>query len=202
MKAKIILGICISFLIAFTVMSVLPVSGEEEIYDNMIRLHVLANSDSPEDQELKLKVRDAVLEEAEKISCTGPGEAYIKAKDSLGVLKTAAESKIREEGYSYSVDVVLGEEKYPERDYDGFALPSGTYTSLRVLIGDAAGKNWWCVLYPPLCTAAATEREEVFIAAGFTKGQYETITETKNKRYKVKFKIVEIIKELFNEKDS
>lgn len=202
MKAKIILGICISFLIAFTVMSVLPVSGEEEIYDNMIRLHVLANSDSPEDQELKLKVRDAVLEEAEKISCTGPGEAYIKAKDSLGVLKTAAESKIREEGYSYSVDVVLGEEKYPERDYDGFALPSGTYTSLRVLIGDAAGKNWWCVLYPPLCTAAATEREEVFIAAGFTKGQYETITETENKRYKVKFKIVEIIKELFNEKDS
>lgn len=197
MKAKIILGICISFLIAFTVMSVLPVSGEEEIYDNMIRLHVLANSDSPEDQELKLKVRDAVLEEAEKISCTGPGEAYIKAKDSLGVLKTAAESKIREEGYSYSVDVVLGEEKYPERDYDGFALPSGTYTSLRVLIGDAAGKNWWCVLYPPLCTAAATEREEVFIAAGFTKGQYETITETENKRYKVKFKIVEIIRELF-----
>ena len=202
MKAKIILGICISFLIAFTVMSVLPVSGEEEIYDNMIRLHVLANSDSPEDQELKLKVRDAVLEEAEKISCTGPGEAYIKAKDSLGVLKTAAESKIREEGYSYSVDVVLGEEKYPERDYDGFALPSGTYTSLRVLIGDAAGKNWWCVLYPPLCTAAATEREEVFIAAGFTKGQYETITETENKRYRVKFKIVEIIKELFDEKDS
>ena len=202
MKAKIILGICISFLIAFTVMSVLPVSGEEEIYDNMIRLHVLANSDSPEDQELKLKVRDAVLEEAEKISCTGPGEAYIKAKDSLGVLKTAAESKIREEGYSYSVDVVLGEEKYPERDYDGFALPSGTYTSLRVLIGDAAGKNWWCVLYPPLCTAAATEREEVFIAAGFTKGQYETITETENKRYRVKFKIVEIIKELFNEKDT
>ena len=202
MKAKIILGICISFLIAFTVMSVLPVSGEEEIYDNMIRLHVLANSDSPEDQELKLKVRDAVLEEAEKISCTGPGEAYIKAKDSLGVLKTAAESKIREEGYSYSVDVVLGEEKYPERDYDGFALPSGTYTSLRVLIGDAAGKNWWCVLYPPLCTAAATEREDVFIAAGFTKDQYETITETENKRYRVKFKIVEIIKELFNEKDT
>lgn len=202
MKAKIILGICISFLLAFTVMSFIPVSGEEEIYDNMIRLHVLANSDSPEDQELKLKVRDAVLEEAEKISCTGPDEAYIKAKDSLGVLKTAAESKIREEGYSYSVDVVLGEEKYPERDYDGFALPSGTYTSLRVLIGDAAGKNWWCVLYPPLCTAAATEREEVFIAAGFTKGQYETITETENKRYRVKFKIVEIIKELFNEKDS
>ena len=197
MKAKIILGICISFLIAFTVTSFLPVDGEEEIYDDMIRLHVLANSDSPEDQELKLKVRDAVLEEAQKISCSGPDEAYIKAKDSLDVLKTVAQSKIKEEGYDYSVDVVLGEEKYPERDYDGFSLPSGTYTSLRVLIGDAEGKNWWCVLYPPLCTAAATEREEVFIAAGFTKGQYETITETENKRYKVKFKIIEIIKELF-----
>jgi len=197
MKAKIILGICISFLLAFTVMSFLPVSGEEEIYDSMIRLHVLANSDSTADQELKLKVRDAVLEEAEKISCSGPDEAYIKAKSSLHLLKSAAEETIRAEGYDYSVDVVLGEEKYPERSYDGFSLPGGTYTSLRVLIGNAEGQNWWCVLYPPLCTAAATEREEVFIAAGFTKGQYETITETDNKKYKIKFKIVEIIREIF-----
>ncbi len=197
MKAKVILGLCISFLVCFTVMSVLPVNGEEEIYGNMIRLHVLANSDTPEDQALKLKVRDAVLEAAEKIECQSPTDALQKAESSLGELKKAAEDKVRELGYSYPVEVTLGEEQYPEREYDGFSLPAGRYTSLRVLIGEAEGRNWWCVLYPPLCTSAATEREEVFIAAGFTKGQYETITESENKTYKIKFKIVEILRDIF-----
>ena len=197
MKVKIIGALCISFLAVFTLVTVLPVNGEEEIYDNMIRLHVLANSDSEEDQALKLKVRDAVLKEAENIKAESPEEAYIKTEGSLMTLRKAAEEKIKEEGYDYCVEVVLGEERYPEREYDGFTLPEGTYTSLRVLIGEAKGQNWWCVLYPPLCTSAASEREEVFIAAGFTEGQYETITESGNKNYKVKFKIVEILKELF-----
>ena len=170
---------------------------EEKIYDNMIRLHVIANSDSKEDQALKLKVRDAVLEAAQDIKADDPAEAYVKTEGSLNALEKAAEKRIKKEGYDYKVRVVLGEERYPEREYDGFTLPEGTYTSLRVLIGEAKGKNWWCVLYPPLCTASASEREEVFIAAGFTKGQYETITESENKTYKVKFKIVEIFKELF-----
>ena len=192
MKAKIILGICVSFLIAFTVMSVLPVSGEEEIYDNMIRLHVLANSDSPEDQALKLKVRDAVLEKAEEISCSGPDEAYIKARESLNVLKIAAEDTIRNEGYDYSVNVTLGEEKYPERDYDGFSLPAGSYTSLRVLIGDAKGQNWWCVLFPQVCTDTATPVEERLTEAGFTSAQIRLLTDEEKPTYRIKFKLLEI----------
>ncbi|MBE6586805.1 MAG: stage II sporulation protein R [Ruminococcaceae bacterium] len=197
MKVKIIGSICISFMIVFTILTILPVNGEAEIYDNMIRLHVLSNSDSREDQALKLKVRDAVLKKAESINAEDAAEAYIKTEESLEILKKAAEEKIREEGYSYPVSVTLGKERYPEREYDGFTLPAGEYTSLRVLIGEAEGKNWWCVLYPPLCTASASKREEVFIAAGFTEGQYEAITESENKTYKVKFKIVEILRELF-----
>ena len=198
MKVKIIGALCLSFLVLFAVTSVLPVNGEAEIYDDMIRLHVLANSDSEEDQALKLKVRDAVLEEAEKICASNSEEAYVKTKKALEILERAAETKIKEEGYDYPVSVVLGEEKYPEREYDGFTLPEGTYTSLRVLIGEAEGKNWWCVLYPPLCTASAEKREDVFIAAGFTDEQYKTITESNNKTYKIKFKIAEIIKDLFD----
>ena len=198
MKVKIIGALCLSFLLLFTVVSILPVNGETEIYDDMIRLHVLAASDSEEDQNLKLKVRDAVLLEASKITADNPEEAYIKTEKSLELLKRAAEEKIKEEGYSYPVSVVLGEEKYPEREYDGFTLPEGTYTSLRVLIGEAEGKNWWCVLYPPLCTSTAEKREEVFIAAGFTDEQYKVITESNNKTYKIKFKIAEIIKDLFD----
>lgn len=197
MKVKIIGALCLSFLVLFTVLSILPVNGEGEIYDDMIRLHVLANSDSAEDQALKLKVRDAVLKEAEKIEAKDSEEAYIKTEESIEKLKAAAEEKIREEGYDYPVCVVLGEEKYPEREYDGFTLPEGTYSSLRVLIGEAEGQNWWCVLYPPLCTASASEREEVFIAAGFTDEQYKTITQSGKKTYKIKFKIAEIIKDLF-----
>ena len=197
MKVKAILICCIAFLAVFVLISVLPVNGEEEIYDNMIRLHVLANSDSEEDQALKLKVRDAVLSAVEKIEADSPDEAYAKTEKSLEMLKEAARSKIKEEGYDYNVDVVLGEEKYPEREYDGLVLPEGTYTSLRVMIGEAEGKNWWCVLYPPLCTTCATEREEVFISAGFTEGQYRAITESDNKTYKIRVKIVELLRDIF-----
>ena len=77
-------------------------------------------------------------------------------------------------------------------------LPAGEYRALKVNIGSAQGKNWWCVLFPPLCTTAAEERDEAFVATGFTGEQYKTITESNNKTYKIKFKIAEIIKDLFD----
>lgn len=200
MTSKTILILCIAFLSLFVFMSVLPVNGEEEIYDNMIRLHVIANSNTKEDQALKLLVRDAILEKAITIKADDPDEAYIKTEASIDALEKAALDRIIEEGYNYDVKVTLSEERYPEREYSGFVLPEGTYTSLRVLIGEAEGQNWWCVLYPPLCTTAAEEREEAFVAAGFTGEQYEAITEGNSRKYKVKFKIVELIKDLFEGK--
>lgn len=195
---KVICSFCISFLVLLVLMSFLPVNGEEEIYSNMVRLHVIANSDSEEDQALKLKVRDAVLKQAEDISADNMEEACNAIENSKEMLTKAAEKVIMEEGYSYGVEIELGEEKYPERNYEDFTLPAGKYTSLRVKIGEAQGKNWWCVLFPPLCTKSAEEREEAFVATGFTGEQYEAITKPEKKSYKIKFKLLEIIMDIFN----
>ncbi len=169
----------------------------------MIRLHVLADSDEPDEQQLKLKVRDAVLEKVSEITygVTDTDEALKIVEDNIEDLNEIAEEVILNNGYKHNTVTEIGREVYPEREYEGFKLPAGEYYSLRVKIGSAEGKNWWCVLFPPLCTSVAEEKSEVFIAAGFTDEQYRTVTETENKRYKVKFKILEIFEEIFREKN-
>ena len=185
------------------VLGLFPVSGEEKVYDSVVRLHVLANSDSEADQELKLKVRDRIIEVTEGIFAQAKTkeEAEALARSALSLIEDEAQRVVAENGFSYPVIVTLGQEEYPERDYEGLKFPSGEYLSLRVLIGDAEGQNWWCVLFPPICLRAASrdaeDTEEAFIAAGLTGEQYRIITESNTGRYKVKFKILEIISELF-----
>ena len=200
MKTKILLTTCVTFLTAIMLMSVLPVNGEEKIYTDMIRLHVIANSDTDEDQSLKLKVRDGILEEIKKLRpADSKAEAEKAISEDIPAIEEIARKIIEENGYSYSVKAELGYETYPEREYEGFKLPAGKYTSLRVIIGEGAGHNWWCVLYPPLCTTSAEKKEDVFIAAGFSGEQYRTVTETGKTKYKIKFKLLEMIEELFGE---
>ena len=189
-------------LVAMMAASFLPVHGEEEIYDTVVRLHVLANSDTEEDQALKLKVRDAVLEAAAPYleGCTTQAEAIEALNAHLSDLESAAAETIAAEGYAYPVTVLLGEEDYPTRTYESCAFPAGTYVSLRVCIGDAEGQNWWCCLFPPLCLSAATaktDNEDAFIQVGLTKDQYGIITETGKTKYKVRFKILEVIQDWF-----
>lgn len=193
---------CISVLLAFIVLNVLPVNGEQVIYSDMIRLHVLADSDSEDEQQLKLKVRDAVLAKVTELTkgITDVNAAFDVLEKNLDVLTCVGEKIVLDNGYDHKVVTEIGKETYPEREYEGFKLPSGEYYSLRVMIGSAEGQNWWCVLFPPLCTTAAEERDDVFIATGFTGEQYRTVTETENSKYKIKFKIIEIIEELFREK--
>ena len=198
MKVKVMVSLCCAVLFAVIVLSVLPVNGEEKIYSDLVRLHVIANSDSDEDQALKLKVRDAVLSEACALDMgTDKESAQAALSANRERLCAAARRTVEAEGYTYGVSVELGSEKYPERTYEDFVLPAGTYTSLRVIIGEGDGHNWWCVLYPPLCTSTAEEREDTFIAAGFTDEQYKAITDGGKTKYKVKFKIVEILEEIF-----
>ena len=121
---------------------------QSQLAEKVVRLHVLANSDSEEDQALKLKVRDAVRAE-------------------------------------------LAETSFPTKEYDGFALPAGEYLALRVLIGEAAGQNWWCVVFPPLCTAAASDVPTVALDAGLTDQEVALITEA-DEGYILKFKSVEL----------
>ena len=189
-------------LIVMMAMSFLSVHGEQEVYDTVVRLHVLANSDREEDQALKMEVRDTVLEAAAPYleGCTTQEEAIQSLTLHLSDLEAVAAETVTAEGYDYPVTVLLGEEDYPTRTYESCAFPAGTYVSLRVCIGDAEGQNWWCCLFPPLCLSAATaksENEDAFIQVGLTKDQYGIITETEKTKYKVRFKILEVIENWF-----
>ena len=189
-------------LIAMMALSFLPVHGERDIYDTVVRLHVLANSDSEADQALKLQVRDAVLAASAPLvqDCTTQAEAVEALTAHLNDLEAAALSVVQSEGYSYPVTVLLGEEDYPTRTYESCAFPAGTYVSLRVLIGEGEGQNWWCCLFPPLCLSAATaksDNEDAFIQVGLTKDQYGIITETGKTKYKVRFKLLEVLEDWF-----
>lgn len=182
---------------------ILPIHGEAAVYDSVIRLHVLANSDSEEDQALKLTVRDAVLAEARVMLADAKtrdeAEAILSA--NLDGMERAAVCALREAGKDERVRVTLGKEKYPTRRYEDLAFPAGEYLSLRVMLGDADGQNWWCVLFPPLCLSAATaeqETEEAFLAAGLTGEQYRMIADTDSTKYKLRFKILEFAQGLFD----
>ncbi len=193
------LGATVLLIAAFMV---LPIHGEAGLYDNVIRLHVLANSDSDEDQALKLVVRDAVVAESEKLlaEVTDRATAQAVLEDALPDIKAVAERALAEVGASAPVSVTLTEEEYPTREYEQLAFPAGRYLSLRVMIGEAEGKNWWCVLFPPLCLSAATdqrEQETVCLAAGLTGEQYRLIADTDSTKYKLRFKILEVAEELF-----
>ena len=196
-----------TFLICAVLLSVLPVHGEADIYDSVIRLHVLANSDSETDQQNKLAVRDALLPiAAEQLAdCTTRAEAADRLETLLPTLDAAAEQTLRELGCDAPVTVILGQERYPTRAYEGFCFPSGEYLSLRVLIGEAGGKNWWCVLFPSLCLSVADggrsqEMEQAFISVGLTPEQYRVITESdENTTYKLRFKFLELLEEWHSE---
>ena len=165
---------------------------QDELADKVVRLHVLANSDSEEDQALKLQVRDAVLDRAEDLLAqpSSRAEAEGKLRGQLLEFERLAEAVVREVGYDYEVTAELTDTEFPTREYEDFTLPAGEYLALRILIGDAAGRNWWCVVFPPLCTAASADVPASALAAGFTEDEVRLITE-EDRGYVLKFKAVE-----------
>ena len=200
MKKLTVATVCV--LVVFLFLGLLPTHGEEDLYDKVLRLHVLANSDSDEDQALKLAVRDRIVAlcgEALR-DCEELSEAEARLLSLKEALADAAREVIVQEGYDYPVSITLKKEIYPRKRYDGLCFPSGEYLSCRVVIGEGEGQNWWCVLFPPLCLGAATknEREEMFIEAGFTPNQYKIITESDKVTYKIKFKCLEWLENLKN----
>lgn len=171
----------------------LALKTQDQLAEKVVRLHVLANSDSAEDQALKLKVRDRVLERAEEIleQSANRTEAEARIRGNILELEELAQQEVWDNGYDYPVTAELENTQFPTREYEGFTLPAGEYLALRILIGDAAGQNWWCVVFPPLCTAAAAEVPECALAAGLTAEQVSLITE-ENQGYVLKFKTVEL----------
>lgn len=141
---------------------------QQALSERMIRLHVVADSDEPAAQALKLQVRDRVLEQAEAVlsGATDRAAAEAALASALPRLEQAARREVAARGFVWDVKVSLERAAFPTRDYGSFALPAGEYTALRVVIGSGRGHNWWCVVFPPLCTAAATDLEETALSAG------------------------------------
>ena len=173
----------------------LPSAEEAGIYTSVVRLHVIAASDSDGDQALKLRVRDAVLETLAPLieDCGTVEQAEDVIRKNADRLLSAAEAVVS--GSGQTAVLTLTDEHYPAREYGGITLPAGTYRSLRIILGEGRGHNWWCVLFPQLCTAAAEKRPEV-IAAGFTPGQIRILSEGEDVKYTVKLKLLEIVSEL------
>ncbi len=199
-----IIGFLSLLFLTVMVLGLLPVRGEEKIYSDVLRLHVIANSDTEADQALKLRVRDGILAQLSTLLADCPdfaaAEARLGDESVLRALRESAEEILQKEGARYPVTVTLRQENYPRKRYEALCFPSGRYTSLRVQIGQAEGQNWWCVLFPQLCLNAASgsveENEEEFIEAGFTPEQYKIVTESDEPRYEVKFKILELIEKI------
>ncbi len=164
------------------------------IRDSVLRMHVLANSDSSADQELKLKVRDRLLEISSDIysDASSKEEAIMKTKKNLDLIRDEAKAVIESNGYTYPVSVSLEETYFTTRTYDDFTLPAGNYQALRVVIGDGKGHNWWCVMFPPLCISAASENEAQ-LSDILNSEQLELV---EGNDYEIKFKCVEIYEEL------
>ena len=199
---KKILTVMVCVCVIFTIIGLLPVHGEADIYESVLRLHVVANSDSDADQALKLCVRDAILEQNQLLlkDCTTIEQAAVTLSHEMEQIKICAATVIYDLGYDYAVDVRLCQEQYPTKSYGALCFPSGEYLSLQVLIGEAAGQNWWCVLFPPLCLSAATitqTNEDAFISVGLDPEQYKIITETKEPKYEMRFKILEALEDIF-----
>ena len=179
-------------LAVFLTSGALALRTQDELADKVVRLHVLANSDSEEDQALKLRVRDAVLEQATAIleQSADRREAESRLRGQLLELERIAAAEITAEGYDYPVTVELENTVFPTKEYDGFTLPAGEYLALRVIIGEGQGRNWWCVVFPPLCTAASADVPASALAAGFSEEEVRLITE-ESQGYVLKFKAVE-----------
>lgn len=186
-KAKLI--ICIAAVMLTVIISDLAMPrGEKSIYDTTVRLHILANSDSREDQNLKLEVRDAIIENS----------PYLEMITDVETLQTEITRIAQETAKGQTVRAEFGKEYYETREYDGVMFPAGTYTSLRIIIGEGEGKNWWCVLFPPLCLSAATA-QDALEDTGMSEDAVNVFTKTEKIKYRFRFKILEFLGNLKKE---
>lgn len=183
MIAGAVLGIIISGFSAFA-------QDCEEKPDEVLRLHILANSDSDEDQQLKYDLRDYILSNFGEVfsECTGFEDSVKVAKLYKSEIEKAANEFVRSKDYDYEVKCEVGKTYFTTRKYENYTLPAGEYTAVRLLIGNAEGKNWWCVMFPPLCLPAAGEF--------FTEDQSKRIEESRD--IEVKFALFEVIQNLIS----
>ena len=182
-------SLCVALILTM-LFSVLPFEAScQEIRKDVFRLHILANSDTDKDQNLKLKVRDAVLEYTEKLykNSNTKEEAEVLTSKNLQNIANVAKQVIVDNGYNYNVTCQIEDVYFNTRTYENVTMPSGTYRALQIKIGNAKGKNWWCVMYPSLCVGASTDYKA--LDDKLNDKEYDTLV---NEKTQYKFKIVEI----------
>ena len=169
-----------------------------DIANSVFRLHVLANSDSEEDQELKYKVRDDLLSYMNEIcvDCTTKEEAIRRVTVHQDDFKQIALNTIQEEGYSYDVKINIGNFEFPTKNYGDISLPAGYYDALRVEIGEAKGQNWWCVMFPPLCfvdisSGIVPEESKEVLENNLSEEEFALVPEDSDGQIQFKFKLLE-----------
>lgn len=169
-----------------------------DIANNVLRLHVLANSNTEEDQNLKYKVRDNLLSYMNEIcgNCSTKQEAITLVEKSKEKFKQIAIDTIKNEGYYYDVNINIGNFEFPTKDYGDISLPAGFYDALRVEIGEAKGRNWWCVMFPPLCfvdvsSGVVPDNSKELLESNMSEEEFALVSDNSNTEIKFKFKLLE-----------
>ncbi len=176
-------GLIIAVLLSFARFDALC----DDLRDNVFRLHIKAASDSAEDQQLKMMVRDEILKVSEQYfeNCSSKESAVEYAKQNIEFFKETAQRVIAENGYDYDVTVKIGDCYFENREYENFTLPAGTYQALNITIGEGKGKNWWCVMFPAVCIGASRKLDDAV--------SHDSARVAENpKSFKISFKAAEI----------
>ena len=166
----------------------------EDLRTNVLRLHIIANSDSTPDQQLKLKIRDSILKESTNFfnEAQNTEDAVLIAQDNIEHYCDIANRVIKENGFSYKATASVGNSYFETREYEDFTLPAGYYKSLIISVGEAKGKNWWCVIFPEVCIPAATGN------LSDTVSEKSSEVANRSNRYIMRFKAVEIYENIKN----
>lgn len=202
---KVKMVIILSFLL-FIYTSICAISYAQnisnDIADSVFRLHVIANSDSKEDQDLKYIVRDNLLSYMNKIcsNCKTKQEAIDIVTENKDKFEEIAKSTIKERGFSYDVRINIGNFEFPTKNYGDISLPAGLYDALRVEIGEAKGQNWWCVMFPPLCFVDVTsgvvpEESKEVMEENLSEEEFALVSDSSNDELQFKFKLIEFFQE-------
>lgn len=198
--------ILIFFLFIYTIICAVSYVNavSSNIESSVFRLHVIANSDSKEDQDLKYIVRDNILTYINEISknASTKEEVIEIARNNIDTIKQIAQETVYENGYNYSVNIKIGNFAFPTKQYGDISLPAGFYDALRVEIGSASGQNWWCVMFPPLCfvdvsSGVVPEESKEVLQENLSYEEYNLLSENQNNSdMNFKFKIVELFQNI------
>lgn len=191
------LAVCTSLVCAYTA------HEARDISESVLRLHIVANSDSAADQNLKLKVRDEVIKSCSPLfkGCKSAQQAQVAAEENIEFITKTADRVIRENGFDYTAECRIGKCSFPTKTYKsasgGVSLPCGEYSAVNIRLGNAEGQNWWCVMYPPLCfvngVASMSDETDDMLKSELSPSEYELITDGEKQSVKIRFKIAELL---------